>query len=134
MGSIHDILANYQQCLEYYQQAATVAKERATEIREEKAVYSEVIGRIRWLNGDLEMALNSFEEVSNIRQQIFGGNHDFVARAYYIKGTLLEELKRDDEALSNYQAALTILRKVFPNGHRSLALTLSRMGDQHRRQ
>jgi tetratricopeptide (TPR) repeat protein len=92
----------------------------------------QMIGQIETVKGEFEIALGFFENALSQSLHLYGPNHASVARLYFNKSMLLEYLVRNEEALTAFEAALDIRKKLYPEGHRELADTLSRIGNQYR--
>ena len=81
------------------------------------------VGVILLYEGKIQRALEMNERGLKIRQQLYRNSpHAFLAESYCNKGTLLSELSKYDEALESFNQAIGILKKIYGENHRELAL------------
>ena len=82
-------------------------------------------------SGDLDRALESYNEGLRIWRNSFNEDHQEVGRCYNNIGLIHQQKEEYEKALEYYEKALTILQKYLPMHHPDLITIYSNIGDMH---
>ncbi|CAF1228827.1 unnamed protein product [Adineta steineri] len=95
---------------------------------DEKAIYYNQLGAVRWSKGNYEKAISYSEKALEIYQKILPSNHPKFATSYNNIGMVYEDMGQSLKAFSSYEKALEIRQKTLPPNHPDFADSYNNIG------
>ncbi|MBW1615469.1 MAG: tetratricopeptide repeat protein [Deltaproteobacteria bacterium] len=137
-GWIFDGLGAYKEAKKYFESALVIFKKIYGEEHPEVAKYLNNIGGALKELGEYKKAIEALEKALDIDKKVYGEEHLNVARdlnnigealresGEYKKG--IESLEKYKKAISYYEKALNIYKKVYGEEHPDIATNLNNIG------
>ncbi len=127
-GFLKDYMAQYQDVLEYFNKALTLALDQYGENHPDVATSYNNIGLVYASLGNYDRALEFYERALKIDLEIFGENHQDVATSYNNIGFVYDRQGNYDKALEFYEKSLKIRLGIFGENHPHVATNYNNIG------
>ncbi len=127
-------LARYEEALEYYKRALTLAVKQYGKSSEQVAASYNGIGLIYNSQGNYPLALEYYEQSLAIRKTLFGLNHPHLATSYNNIGLVYYSQGNYPLALEYYERSLAIYKAVFGLNHPYVAASYNNIGSVYHSQ
>ena len=128
LGLVKDRQGNYQEAIQYYEQALSIQKKvSSTDDPNIASTYNQ-IGQAYMKEKKYIKALAYYEQALAIDKKNLPNNHPDLAASYSNLGGAYNRLEQYSEALFNYEQALAIQKRTLPENHPSLATSYNNLG------
>lgn len=139
-GDLEDALRLYGEALSIYKSMSKRAREMGGRSRlalQEVASTLKIMGMVHTKKGELDMAMNCFQDAIDIMRQNFNekGSGQVVASVLSRIGGIFAKMGKLDEAMSHYHEAYDLATRTFgTTDHPDVAQVLHYIGGIHQRQ